>query len=352
MRKYILLLFLCLPLMLSAQIEAKYLEGAVPVVDGKVTFSVDIKAKGLSKNLIFETVKDWADKRFQPVENLNARVLYTKPEEGVIVANGEEYIVFTSNALSLDRTRIYYHLIVNCADELCKLTMTRIHYWYDENRDGGYKYKAEEWITDKMGLNKSKTKFALVSGKFRKKTIDYKDELFEEVQKALNGQVLAGINNETPAPATQVQANTMVAQPKTEEPKVISDLVPLQPAKEEISTEGLEERIEKATRMTITAGNDEQFEISKECWGGFGEMFGQKVVSCFIDTQKTMGNMLLVQAQEYTLSFFQPNSSQPCAVVKCKKLMQQTMKGKEAKNMNPACEEGKSYNMYVGAIME
>ena len=35
----------------------------------------------------------------------------------------------------------------------------------------------------------------------------------------------------------------------------------------------------RPSRMTITAGNDEQFEIGKECWGGFGQLFGKDVHS-------------------------------------------------------------------------
>lgn len=356
MRKYILLLLLCLPLAIQAQTESKYLSGAVPEVDGKVTFTADIKAKGLSQEQIFNIVLNWANHRFQPANNLNARVLYNKPEEGNIVAGGEEYIVFTSNALALDRTRIYYNLIANCTDENCTLTMTRIRYWYDENRDGGYKYKAEEWITDKEALNKSKTKLALVSGKFRKKTIDYKDELFAEVQKALNDQVIASINEETPSTpkevaVTPVQPVAQVVVEKKPEPQKVTEMVPLQPAKEIMTPEEQEKLIKNANRMTITA-NDEQFEINKDSWGGFGEMFGQKVAFCFIESSKKMGNMLMAQAQEYTLSFFTPDSSQPCVVIKCKKLIEQEMKGKAAKNMNPNCAEGKSYNMYVGGIVE
>lgn len=56
------------------------------------------------------------------------------------------------------------------------MTMTRIRYWYDENRDGGEKYTAEEWITDDMALNKKKTKLAPICGKFRRETIDLKDD--------------------------------------------------------------------------------------------------------------------------------------------------------------------------------
>jgi len=46
-------------------------------------------------------------------------------------------------------------------------------------------YKAEEWITDQYGLNKKKTKLARVSGKFRRKTIDRVDYLFNRFTQLL-----------------------------------------------------------------------------------------------------------------------------------------------------------------------
>jgi hypothetical protein len=110
--------------------------------------------------------------------------------------------------------------------------------------------------------------------------------------------------------------------------------------------------IAQAVRMTVTAGNDEQFEISKECWGGFGELFGKKVAFCLIDTQKTMGNMLMTQSDTYKISFYSANNSQPSVVVSCKKLMSQTINGEEAQKMSPSCIVGKSYNMYVGEIIK
>ncbi len=334
LKKYILLILLCLPMALYAQVDSKYLEGAVPVVDGKVTFTTSIKAKGMTKVQIYETVLNWANKRFQPNENLNPKVLFSNPEKSEIIAGGEEYIVFSANFISLDRTRIYYHLIINCEDERCDLTMTRIHYWYEENVDGGYKYKAETWITDKEALNKAKTKFSKVSGKFRKETIDYKDKLFGEIQSLLNGQVIENLNNETPAA-----------------PK--ADVVQEQPATKAESKKGSnqEEIINHAVRITLTAGNDEQFEISKESWGGFGELFGKKVAFCLIDTQKTMGNMLMVNSDTYKITFFS-SDNKPVLTIHCKKLMNQTINGKEAQKMSKNCVAEKSYNMYVGEIIE
>lgn len=335
LKKYLLLVLLCLPMALQAQVDSKYLEGAVPVVDGKVTFSTTIKAKGMTQAKIYETALNWANKRFQPKEDLTSKVLYSNPEKGEIIVGGEEYIVFSSNFISLDRTRIYYHLVINCENERCDLTMTRIHYWYEEEIDGGYKYKAETWITDKEALNKAKNKFAKVSGKFRKETIDYKDNLFNEIQSLLNGQVIAIINNETPAtPKVEV----VKEQPTVKtEPKI------------EIGNQ--EEIIKSATRITLTAGNDEQFEINKEAWGGFGELFGKKVTFCLIDTQKTTGNMMMVNSDTYKITFYSSNN-QPILTIHCKKLMNQTINGKEAQKMSKDCVAKKSYNLYVGEIIE
>ena len=325
LKEYMFLILLCLPMILQAQTESKYLEGAVPVVDGKVTFSTSIQAKGMNSAQIYDRVLEWANKYFQPKDNLTPKVLYANPEKAEIIAGGEDYIVFASSYVVLDRTRIYYHLIANCEDEKCDLTMTRIHYWYEEENDGGYKYKAEKWITDKEALNKSKNKLAKVSGKFRQKTIDYKDQMFNEIQSALNGQVIETVPT---AQKTEVAKETV-------EKKVGNQ----------------EEMINNAVRITLTAGNDEQFEINKESWGGFGELFGKKVTFCLIDTQKTMGNMLMEKSDSYKVTFYSLDNK-PVLTIHCKKLMNQTINGEEAKKMSKNCVAEKSYNMYVGEIIE
>ena len=101
-----------------------------------------------------------------------------------IVGNYQEWLVFKNKPLNLDRTRLFYHLFVDCRDGEATVKMTRIVYLYDEERDP-QTYYANEWITDRYGLNKKKTKLARVSGKFRRKTIDRKDYLFEKFTIAL-----------------------------------------------------------------------------------------------------------------------------------------------------------------------
>ena len=85
----------------------------------------------------------------------------------------------------LDRTRVYYQVNIYLQDEICDVEVTNIHYWYEEQRDGGERYIAEEWITDDVALNKKKTKLVHEKGKFREKTIDLKDELFQSVAELL-----------------------------------------------------------------------------------------------------------------------------------------------------------------------
>ena len=45
--------------------------------------------------------------------------------------------------------------------------------------------RAEEWITDENALNKKKDNLSKYSGKFRRKTIDRKDNIFETLLEAL-----------------------------------------------------------------------------------------------------------------------------------------------------------------------
>lgn len=355
MKKILFLMLLSLPFIAMAQTEPKYLAGAVTLDnDSKVTFKTEIQAPSLTKEQLYDTMLKWATDRFKPEGKFNARVLYTNEDQGTIAAGGEEYLVFSSSALSLDRTRIYYQLFITCEQGKCDIEMTRIRYWYDEARDGGEKYTAEEWIVDDMALNKSKTKLAPICGKFRRETIDLKDQLFKSIQNTLGNKVLNNSQVATTVTpgvtATPVSSTTTIitATPVTPATSVVAAT----PVIVGNSAQSMDEQIKTSSRMTITAGNDEQFEIGKECWGGFGQLFGKEVAFCVIDQSKSMGNMLMEQSDNYKISFYKQGNSEPWLVVNCKKLMKQTLSGEEAKKMNPSNDGQKAYNMYVGEVVK
>lgn len=348
MKKFIALFLICLPLMAVAQTDNKYLEGAVPVKNDKVEFSTELQVPAMTKQQIYDTMLDWANNKFQPKDKFNARVLYTNPQDGSIAVGGEEYMVFSSSALSLDRTRIYYLLSIVCDNGKCLIDMNRIRYWYNEARDGGEKFTAEEWITDEMALNKAKTKLAPICGKFRKKTIDLKDELFAEMRSALGNKMIElGLQAAPVKPAEQVAVVQPSVQPSPVVPVTVAPVQ--QPAVQETKAVTEEDKIAQAVRMTISV-NGEELEIDKDCWGGRSQLFGKDVTYCIIDTQKTMSNILMSQSDNYRISFYPNGSNQPSVVIECKKMMMQNVKGEEAKKMNPSCNPDKSYNVYVGEV--
>jgi colicin import membrane protein len=77
-----------------------------------------------------------------------------------------------------------YVLKACCVDGKATITMSNIRYIYDEARKPLH-YTAEEWISDKEALNKKGTRLLPLSGKFRRKTIDRKDFLFNKFESLL-----------------------------------------------------------------------------------------------------------------------------------------------------------------------
>lgn len=170
----------------STNTSQKYLAGAVPEVDGRVVFETTIKAPNLTADQIYDRLLDLLTQLTKTSNQLEqSRITIADKDKHEIVANYQEWLVFKSTALVLDRTRLLYTLMADCRDGEATVKMTRIVYIYDEERNPTT-YKAEEWINDKYGLNKKQTKLSRVSGKFRSKTIDRKDYLFEKLQEFMN----------------------------------------------------------------------------------------------------------------------------------------------------------------------
>lgn len=173
-------------------IDKKYLAGAVPVVDGKVTFTLDKDVAGKSADEIYGIVYSFLEKMTQQsnqVQNINdkSRIALINKSEHTIVAKFKEWLVFKNTALALDRTVFSYTIIAKATDGHLNLTLSRISYQYEMDRTDteGMNVTAEEWITDEEALNKKKTGLNRMSAKFRIKTIDRKDNIFDTISNAL-----------------------------------------------------------------------------------------------------------------------------------------------------------------------
>jgi len=163
----------------------KYLRGAVPLVNGQVVFTKHIEAPGKSASQIYDILHGYMQKMTKEKNQLEGTKLLLEDAAAHQVSGWyEEWLVFKANAISLDRTRFYFALTAKCQDGSADITMSRIRYFYEEERSP-QRLTAEEWIVDKEAVNKKFTKLLPITGKFRRKTIDRKDFLFNKFESLL-----------------------------------------------------------------------------------------------------------------------------------------------------------------------
>ena len=363
---------LCMPLILHAQKrdDSKYLAGAVPEVDGKVVFSKEFSIPGMSQDEIFERMQKWMQIRLKRNQNETSRIVFTDKEKGQVIGIGEEWIVFQSTALALDRTRVQYQLGAFCQPEACELRIEKIRYTYGEGRDQE-KYMAEEWITDEYALNKSQTKLVRGLAKWRRKTVDFADALCAEAADALSAasidQIIASTGeeetkegNEQPVKAIVNAGPTVITSKKEviqatptggqEQPKVTvaTPVVTAQSAtspasngyKETDPTQLPSDLIQVGSgKLVIVIGTDafNMTMMTANAGGSLGKMSGKPVIYTILTPEQNHAPM--DQADTYTVRFYPNGQEEPTVILECKKLPSQ------------APMEGQP-RMYIGEILK
>ena len=194
--KKILYTLLCCMISLTAfaknEIDSKYGPGAVPVDEnGRVVFETELSVPdGLTQDDCYNILLNWAKGRFTMPYAQAGRILNEDATSHRFIFHVDQIIVFKSTALVGDESKISYNFSVAVKDGQFTMTMTDIKYRYEEGREGGGKiFPAEDWITDKEAYNRKGTKFLKSTGKFRIKTIDLKDNLFQKASDAVSGNL-------------------------------------------------------------------------------------------------------------------------------------------------------------------
>lgn len=164
--------------------DAKYLKGAVPEMDGKIVFAKTIEAPGKTASETYAIVKKYVQKMVGEKNQISSQVITDEEASHHIVATFDEWLVFKSNAIMLDRTQLLYVLQATCHDGKADISISRIRYFYGEGKEQ-QRYTAEEWISDKVAVNKKNTRLLPLSAKFRRKTVDRKDFLFNKFETLL-----------------------------------------------------------------------------------------------------------------------------------------------------------------------
>lgn len=167
--------------------DPKYLAGAIQLnAEGKVEFVLDTQASGKSADEIYNIVFQYMSKLIKNEQNINSRIALVNrnnKNEQIIACIMDEWFVFNQSFISLDRSETKYQLVATISDNQLHLSMTRIVFNYEEGRSTGFKEPAENVITDKYALTKKKNDLAKIYGKFRRGTIDRKDQIFNDLTK-------------------------------------------------------------------------------------------------------------------------------------------------------------------------
>lgn len=345
---FLTLFLACLPMAMQAdsqkekEDDTRYLAGAVPEVDGKVVFSKEFQIPGMSETQIYDTMLKWMNERLKENNNIDSRVVYSDPEKGTIAGVGEEWIVFRSSALSLDRTLINYQITVTCKPGNCLVELEKIRFTYREKE----KYKAEEWISDQYALSKDKTKLVRGLAKWRRKTVDFADNLFIDVSVAFGAPdnrakaqkkveekpsivTSAGpvvIQSQGHKAVTVESAQTVIPAtpltPATPVGKASSDL----PGYVEIDLKQIPGEVYAligSGKLVISIGKDEfnMTNMTANVGGALGYQSGKAVAYCTLSPDQPYEAM--EKANNYTLKLYAPNQTVPSAVIECKKLPSQ-----------------------------
>lgn len=193
MKKLILLMMLLLPVWCVAQnergVDKRYLAGAVPLVNGYVQFDRTFMVNNGTKAAIMDSLRNYVQRELVDGEEQlpQARLTEVSQDSGIIAASIEEYMYFKRTNWQIHRVRFYYQLVLTVKDGGFTASMRRLHYRYDPEVTAGEfdeDRRAENWITDDAALSKDGRKLQRISGKFRRFTIDRKNEIFKGLAQA------------------------------------------------------------------------------------------------------------------------------------------------------------------------
>jgi|SRR5574344_278142 hypothetical protein len=205
----ILLILLTLPLFAYSQNDniekatigekakmKEYLAGAIEEDNGVVIFTKELNAPGLSKAKTIAIAREWL-MELTKSDNNNSSLITIDESDNSLFYLRQFYLIFKKTVLSLDRAFTFYPIKIYCYDNSCKIVIKGIKYQYANITTNKLEIlSAEELITDKIALNKTKTKIYPGYAKFRICTIDNIEELAINFQKKID-ESLINVNKAT-----------------------------------------------------------------------------------------------------------------------------------------------------------
>ena len=158
---------------------------AVPLVEGIVEWKITVVAPSICTDTLYKRCEHFLNSVVHSNKSLaESRVALLNEREHKIIASMREAMTIQSAYLSLNHPTFCYVLQTTCSDGKATLTMNRMAYQYQDSGKQEVK-KAEEWIIDQEAVNEKHTRLQPFTGKVRRTTIDRKNELFADFERAM-----------------------------------------------------------------------------------------------------------------------------------------------------------------------
>jgi len=309
-----LMLFVISSVCVNAQVDKKYLAGAVPEVDGKVQFTRVINTGNkYTEAKLFDAVNKWANDNYGKKDKgeLNNKVLLSDPKAKSIACAGQNNLVFRKNTFVLDQTTLSYQLILEIENNECTATMRYLKYTYPDFKSPE---AAEDLISDKVVLSGDGDKLNRYYDKFRTYTVDTINNIFDSLEKFINGTVIlpAGLNTTSQMQQYPAEISTPAV------PQPISNVAPpiaissnentnvSLPGFRRTDADKIPGNIIKMLAndwSLIASGREGKTNVMTASWGGIGRLWDKPVSICFINPTR-YSIQTMDEGETYTISFY------------------------------------------------
>lgn len=143
MKKFVLFLFMMMPLLVMAQGHKGKVDDCAPIKEGKICYTDEVDIDGASKMEIFNAISKWAKKNYG--KDLFLSNVNTNKKKGTIFISSKVELLLNDT----DKTIVKYKMNITCFDNRYVVEASDIVYQYDPLNDKKFKtYKAEDVIAN------------------------------------------------------------------------------------------------------------------------------------------------------------------------------------------------------------
>lgn len=148
MKKWIISLFLFLPLALAAQGERGQVTNCAPFKDGRVCYTENVEVQGKSKAELFANINKWSQSTYG-MDIFLSNVAANK-KAGTLMISSKVELLLENKAKAI----IKFRMNINCRENRYEIKVSNIRYQYDPDKNKTQMFPAEDILINNGKGNK------------------------------------------------------------------------------------------------------------------------------------------------------------------------------------------------------